>query len=151
MDPFAIFALTFGMAIAASHQAAIMEHHAARAQYPYQAMALPAWESAPLAYPPPAPVPGWLAGAHLGSQVGALASASNPVIRCRGRGCGVGFDPRPIVAGAVIGGLVGHAASQPPAIVVQAAEPPPAPRSNPWASRAFQDHWQNFMQPSASR
>lgn len=156
MDPFAAFALTVGMVIAASQQAAVMEQYAARARYAQAAAAPPAWEPAPVAYAPlapvPPPVPGWAAGAAVGSQVGALVSASNPVVRCGGRACGAGLDPRPVVAGAVIGAVIGQAASYPPAVVAQAAGPAaPAPRGDPAATRAFQDHWQSFMQPSVSR
>ena len=41
-----------------------------------------------------------------------------------------------------------------PVVAQPAWEPAPlapAPRHSPAASRAFQDHWQNFMQPSVSR
>jgi len=156
MDPFAIFALTVGMAIAASQQAAVMEQYAARGRYAQPVVAQPAWEPAPVAYvpvaPAPAPVPGWVAGAAVGSQVGALVSASNPIVRCRGRACGMGFDPRPVVAGAVIGGLIGHAATTPPpAVALAAVEAAPVARRSPSASREFTDHWQNFMEPSVSR
>lgn len=154
MDPFAIFALTFGMAIAASQQAAVMEQYAAHARYA-QVVAQPAWGPAPLAYvpvaPAPTPVPGWVAGAAVGSQVGARVSASNPVIRCGGRACGVSFDPRPVVAGAVIGGLIGHAATTPPAAVRAPVEVTPMARRSSSASREFTDHWQNFMEPSVNR
>jgi len=99
----------------------------------------------------PAPMPGWIAGAAVGSQVGALVSASNPVTRCGGRACGVGFDPRPVVAGALIGGLIGHAATTPAAAVRAPVEVAPMARRSSSASREFTDHWQNFMQPSVGR
>lgn len=154
MDPFAAFALTFGMMIAASQQAAVMEQYAARTRYAYPVATEPAWENAPVAYVPaaaaPAPIPGWVAGAAVGTQVGALVSASNPTLRCRGRACGAGYDPVPVIAGAVIGGLVGHAATTPPPVRVP-IEVTPAARRSSSSSREFTDHWQDFMQPSVSR
>ena len=156
MDPLAVFAL--GVAtIAAANHATVMQQYAASAQYAYAAPAPPAWETAPVAYvpvaPAPAPFPGWVAGADVGAHIGALAAASSPTIRCRGRACGVGYDPRPVIAGAVIGGLIGQAASMPPprvaygTAIATAPAPAPAPRGDPAASRAFVDHWQNFMEP----
>jgi len=156
MDPFAAFALTFGMIAAASHQAAVMEDYA-RARHAPMVVAQPAWEPAPLAYyvpvaSVPPPVPGWAAGAAVGAQVGALASAANPVLRCGGRACGVGFDPAPVLAGAVIGGLIGHAASTPPVVAAVPPSPPPAaPRRSSADSREFTRHWQEFMQPAVPR
>jgi hypothetical protein len=97
MDPFAVFALTFGMAAAASHQAAVMEHYAARNRYAQTVVVQPAWEHAPVAYVPMAPAP-----------------APMPVARA------------PL-------------------------EATPIARRSTSASREFTDHWQNFMQPSASR
>lgn len=143
MDPFVPLALTFGMIVAASQQAAIMEQYAA---YGRQAHAV-----APAA----PPVPGWVQGAAVGSQVGAMASAANPLVHCRGRACGVGFDPRPVIAGAVIGGLIGHAASTTPPVAyadadAAASAEPPSTRSSA-SSREFTDHWQRFMQPSVGR
>lgn len=58
MDPFVPVALTFGMLVAASQQAAIMEQYAARARYAPPAVVQPAWadSSAPMALCPcPAP------------------------------------------------------------------------------------------------
>ena len=43
MDPFVPVAMTFGMLVAASQQAAIMEHYAARARYAPPAVVQPAW------------------------------------------------------------------------------------------------------------
>lgn len=156
MDPFAVFALTVGMVITASQQAMVMEQYAARAAaQPQLAHAVP--EAPPVAYvaaaPYPAPIPGWVAGASVGAQIGALASAASPVVNCRGRACGVGYDSRPVIAGALIGGLVGHAASAPPAVVyARVPEPQPvARRGASGSSREFTDHWQAFMQPSAGR
>lgn len=155
MDPFLPIALTFGMIVAASQQAAVIEQYAARARQGQTAVAQPVWEAPPVAYvsvpPVPAPVPGWVAGATVGSQVGALVGAANPVTHCGRRACGAGLDPRPVVAGAVIGGLIGHAASQPPVVMAHAPSLAPPRHGNSAASRAFQDHWQNFMQPSVSR
>lgn len=141
MDPFAAFALTFGMIVAASQQAAIMEQYAAHGRQAYAVA------------PAPPPVPGWVQGAAVGSQVGAMASAANPVVHCRGRACGVGFDPRPVIAGAVIGGLIGHAASMPPpvAYIPAAAPAEPASTRDSASSREFTDHWQRFMQPAVGR
>ena len=48
MDPLLPFALTFGMVIAASQQAAVMEQYAARARHPQASVAQPTW------CPPPA-------------------------------------------------------------------------------------------------
>lgn len=154
MDPLLPFALTLGMIIAASEQAAIMERYAAHAHEARPMMVPPATELAPVplaAAPAPAPMPGWVAGAALGSQVGAALSAANPVVRCRGRRCDAGLDPAPIVAGAVIGGIVGQATS---ARVVHAAPGPaveePRHRSAT-SSLDFTRHWQEFMQPSGRR
>lgn len=83
MDPCAVFTLTFGTAIVAGRNAAVMEQYAARVRYAQPVVAQPAWEPAPVACVPVAPAA--------------------------------------------------------------------APRSSPAASRAFQDHWQNFMQPSVRR
>lgn len=155
MDPFAVFALTVGMVIAASQQAMVMEQYAARAAQPPFAQAAP--DTPPVAYvaaaPYAAPVPGWIAGAAVGSQIGAMASAANPVLRCSGRACGVGYDARPVIAGAIIGGLAGHAASTPPPVVhARAPEPQTiAGRGSHASSREFTDHWQAFMQPSAGK
>lgn len=155
MDPFAAFALTIGMVIAASHQAAVMEQYAARAPAVHARMVQAQPDSYPVAYvagaPVAAPVPGWVAGAAVGSQIGALASAANPVVRCGGRACGIGYDAAPVIAGAVIGGLIGHAATTPPPVVyARPAEPPPiASGASSAAARQFTDHWQAFMQPSA--
>ena len=60
--------------------------------------------------------PGWAAGAGAGALLGAQVSAMNPVIRCYGGRsftCGPRFDPRPMFAGALIGGVIGHALSFP--------------------------------------
>lgn len=158
MDPFVPLALTFGMIVAASQQAAIMEQYAAHSRHARAATEpAPAWGQVPIVSVPvataPPPVPGWVAGAAVGSQIGALASAGNPVVHCRGRACGVGFDPRPVIAGAVIGGLLGHAASTPPplAYVAPAAPAEPPSTQGSASSREFTDHWQRFMQPSVSR
>ncbi len=57
MDPLLPFALTLGMVIAASQQAAVMEQYAARARHPQAVVAQPAWEQPPLTYFPPPPAP----------------------------------------------------------------------------------------------
>jgi hypothetical protein len=57
-----------------------------------------------VASPPP-----FAAGMISGAQFGAQVSAANPTFRCAGGrsfGCGAHFDPRPILAGALIGGLL---------------------------------------------
>lgn len=54
--------------------------------------------------------PPFALGMASGAQFGARVSAANPAIRCIGRrpfSCGAHFDPRPILAGALIGGLLG--------------------------------------------
>ena len=158
MDPFAVFALTVGMVIAASQQAAVMEQYAAHARAVQPQIAQPVAEAFPVAYavatPSAPPVPGWIPGAAVGAQIGALASAANPVVRCGGgRACGVGYDPRPVIAGAMIGGLIGQAASTPPPIVyAQVLQAQPiANRGNRASTREFTDHWQAFMQPSVGK
>ena len=157
MDPFAVFALTVGMVIAASQQAAVMEQYAARARAVQPQITQPMAEALPVAYalatPAAPPVPGWIPGAAVGAQIGALASAANPVVRCGGRACGVGYDPRPVIAGALIGGLIGQVASTPPPVVhAQVLEAQPiASRRSHASTREFTDHWQAFMQPSVSR
>lgn len=154
MDALSLFALSFATIVAASN-ASLAQHYAAQAQYSDPAVGQPAWEAVPAAYPPvathAAPVPGWIAGAAVGSHVGAMVSASNPMIHCGRRACGVGYDPRPVIAGAVIGGLVGHAATMPPAFHALPADLAPARRSSVSSSDSIADHWQNFMEPSVSR
>jgi len=57
-----------------------------------------------------APPPPFLLGIASGAQFGGQVSAANPTLLCFGRGsfgCGAHFDPRPIFAGALIGGLLG--------------------------------------------
>jgi len=121
------------------------------------------WASAPSAYYPGVlAAPGWVTGAGIGSLFGAMVSASNPVVRCAGLRCVGGFDPRPVLLGAVIGGLIGHAESQPrplPMVMAPAwrgapsggwvAESPAtaAPRTAPSDAAAtawFFEHWQRF-------
>lgn len=63
-----------------------------------------------------APAPGWVAGAGAGALLGAQVSAMNPMVRCfggRSFSCGLRFDPRPMFAGALIGGMIGQALSFP--------------------------------------
>ena len=152
MDALSLFVLSFA-AIVAANNAALTQHYAAQAQYSYPAAGQPAWEAVPAAYPPvpPYPAPGWIAGAAVGSHVGAMVSASNPMIHCGRRACGVGYDPRPLIAGAVIGGLVGHAASTPPAFHALPADLAPARRSSASSSDSIANTWQNFMEPSVGR
>ena len=157
MEAFALFALTLG-AIAANN-AAVVEHYYGHygypAQYAQSVAVQPGWETPPAVYVPVAParaaVPGWVAGAEVGSHVGAMVSASRPMIRCGGRACATGYDPRPVIAGALIGGLIGYAASTPPALPTYWAEVASVPRSSASSSREFVEHWQNFMDPSVSR
>ena len=154
MDALFLFALSFATIVVANN-AALAQHYAAHAQYAYPVEGQLAWEAVPAAYPPltphPAPVPGWIAGAAVGSHVGAMVSASNPMIQCGRRACSVGYDPRPVIAGALIGGLIGHAASMPPAYQALPADVAPPRRSSASSSDSIVDHWQNFMEPSVSR
>lgn len=115
-------------------------------------------------------VPGWAAGAMIGSRVGMAASLSNPVIRCAGRMCTGGYNPGPVLAGALLGGLIGQvvsaATAPPPGVaylplgavpvpapaVLYAAAPAPTVPAGAAASAqasAFTDHWQRFAAPAA--
>jgi hypothetical protein len=157
MEAAVFFTMMLG-AIAANN-ATVMERYYGQYGYPAQ-YAQPVavqsgWETPPAVYVPVAParasVPGWVAGADVGSHVGAMVSASGPMIRCGGRTCAMGYDPRPVIAGALIGGLIGHAAATPPVPPTYRANVAPVPRSSSSSSREFVEHWQNFMDPSVSR
>jgi len=108
------------------------------------------------------PSPQWIApppfalGMASGAQIGAHVSAANPTIRCFGRrsfGCSAHFDPRPIFAGALIGGLLGALSTpryyQPPSThplgSPQHTSDPPLVNSNHGAWIA--DNWQQFGDP----
>jgi hypothetical protein len=150
-----------GAGVAGSGCAIAQETHQPAAQ----------WAAAPLAYYPAVPAaPGWVTGAGIGSLFGAMLSASNPVVRCAGLRCVGGFDPRPVLLGALIGGLIGHAESQPRMLPMTAAPgwrgaPPawssaesaatpaavaPAAPSDAAASTWFFEHWHRFASPQAS-
>ena len=110
------------------------------------------------AYPPRqwvAPPP-FALGMASGAQFGAHVSAANPTIRHFGRqpfSHGAHFDPRPIVAGALIGGLLGALSApayyQPPSLPtmgsLQLTSDPPLVNSNHGAWIA--DNWQQFGNP----
>jgi hypothetical protein len=91
-----------------------------------------------------------------GAQFGAQVSAANPTFRCIGRGsfsCGAHFDPRPILAGALIGGLLSalstpvyyHAPFVPHTGSLQHIPGPPPVNSSQGAWIA--DAWQQFGNP----
>lgn len=127
MDAFAVLAIPFLM-VAGAHEAMLAERYAAAAQY-----------GQPHVYAVP-PGSGWAPGAMIGAGVGALAG---------------GGHAAPAVAGALIGGSIGYAATTPPvyaAPVVYAPPPyaaPPRSRSAPaGSSDAFIANWMNFMQPA---
>ena len=110
-------------------------------------LSLPVY-SQTIAYPPP-----FALGMASGAQFGAKVSAMNPTIRCTGGrsfGCGAPFDSRPILAGALIGGLIG-ALSIPPYHEMPLYYEMPISRgassalqvSSPM-STSFADSWQRF-------
>jgi len=99
MDAFALFAIPF-FSILAAQDVALRQQQAAAYHYgqPYHyAYAVPAGS-------------GWAPGAAIGAGVGALAS---------------GGHAGPAVAGALIGGVIGHAATTPPVYLAPVAYPPP--------------------------
>jgi hypothetical protein len=126
MDPAALLAIPFFVA-AAAHDAAMRQHYAhSAAQYgqPYAYYAVP-------------PGSGWVPGAALGAGIGALSGHGGP-----------------LVAGALIGGAIGHAATTPPAAWVSAApypEPVAPPARSSASTQAFVEHWQRFMEPAGRR
>jgi hypothetical protein len=119
-------------------------------EYPQSAVQ---WAAAPLAYTPGVlAAPGWVTGAGIGSLFGAMAG---------------GLDPRPVLLGGLIGGLIGHAESYRPSVPVIAApawrgaHPAWAPATSPSATAAaapaapsdaaasawFFEHWHRFAAP----
>ncbi len=128
---------------------------------------LPAY-SQPIAYPPP-----FALGMASGAQFGAQVSAMNPAVYCAGGrsfSCVPRFSGRPILAGALIGGLIGalttpvyYGGPYPTDMgsLQQAAYPHPVsaspiadgwlqtqtPRREPAASSQFVDSWQKFFEP----
>lgn len=128
MEAFALFAFPFLMAAGA--------HEAMLAQQRYVA----AQEGQHYVYAMP-PGYGWAPGAAIGAGVGALAGGGGPAL-----------------AGALIGGTIGHAATTPVYVAPAAYAPPahaPAPSRASAASsastEAFIANWMGFMQPSARR
>ena len=131
-------------------------------------LSLPVYSQA-IAYPPP-----FALGVASGTQFGAQVSAMNPTIRCvggRSFSCGPHFSGRPILAGALIGGLIGALATPvyyggPPYVPdtssMQVAYPPSVgaspiadawlqtgtPRRDSAASSQFVDSWQRFFEPA---
>ena len=96
---------------------------------------------------------GMASGAHFGAHV----SAADPAIRCFGRrsfSCGAHFDPRPILAGALIGGLLGvlstPAYSYQPPLMHPVGSPQHASDAalvNSDHGARMADNWQQFGNP----
>jgi hypothetical protein len=134
----------------------------------------PGWSlpvcSQAIAYPPP-----FALGMASGAQFGAQASAMNPTIRCAGGksfSCGSDFSGRPVLAGALIGGLIGALTTPvyygapyvadttqpvpyPPSVnAVRASQiadnwlQTQPPRRDSPASSQFIENWQRFFEPS---
>ena len=128
---------------------------------------LPAYSQA-IAYPPP-----FALGMASGAQFGAQVSAMNPTIRCAGArffSCGPHFSGRPVLAGALIGGLIGalttpvyYGAPYVADTTQQVPHPPSASAVSPiadgWlqtqtsrrdsaASSQFIENWQRFFEPA---
>ena len=116
-----------------------------------------------IGYPPMpwtvVPASRFASGIASGAQFGAHVSAANPAIRCfggRSFSCGARLDPRPIFAGALIGGLLGalstpayyHAAFAPrPGSLQPAPDPRPVHSSHgAWIA----ENWQQFGNPLRS-
>jgi hypothetical protein len=102
--------------------------------------------------------PPFALGVASGAQFGAQVSAANPTIRCiggRSLSCGAHFDPRPILAGALIGGLLGalsrpayyHSPFVPLAGSLQRTPEPQLVNSGHGAWIA--DSWQPFGNPGS--
>ena len=131
-------------------------------------LSLPVYSQA-IAYPPPFAL-GAASGAHFGAQV----SAMNPTIRCvggRSFSCGPHFSGRPILAGALIGGLIGALTTpvyyggpyvqdttqqfpHPPMSAIGASPIADAwlrtetPRRDSAAGSQFIESWQRFFEPA---
>lgn len=130
-------------------------------------LSLPVYSQA-IAYPPP-----FALGVASGAQFGAQVSAMNPTIRCvggRSFSCGPHFSGRPILAGALIGGLIGALTTpvyyggpyMPDTSSMQRVAYPPSvsaspiadgwlqtgtPRRDSAASSQFVESWQRFFEP----
>ncbi len=108
---------------------------------------------------------GFAAGAGAGALVGAMVSASHPIVRCSGGRsftCGAGLHPGPLLAGALIGGIIGHAVTTPPAFAPVAPIAPygvhfvpegAADTSQRSVSRGspFAQDWQRFFEADRER
>jgi hypothetical protein len=131
-------------------------------------LSLPVYGQA-IAYPPPIAT-GMAPGAQFGAQVGAM----NPTIRCAGGRsftCSPHFNARPVLAGALIGGLIGAlttpvyyggpympdtSSMQQVAYPLSASASPIAdgwlqtgtPRRDSAASFQFVESWQRFFEPA---
>ena len=119
------FALAAGLAMLSAQ---------AFAQYtPYPATPHYLPSSGVVYYPTIQPVSAWPAGAAIGSIVGAAASGGNPAS---------------IFAGALLGGVIGHAATAPYVVPAAPAYPPqPAAAAGGSGGRAFAENWQQFAAP----
>ncbi len=85
-------------------------------------------------YPAAYPASAWPAGAAIGAMAGALAGAG----------------PGPMVAGALLGGLIGHAATAPYVVPATPAYPPQPIAAGGVGGRAFVETWQQFAAPSGA-
>jgi hypothetical protein len=85
-------------------------------------------------YPAAYPASAWPAGAAIGAMAGALAGAG----------------PGPMVAGALLGGLIGHAATAPYVVPATPAYPPQPVAAGGVGGRAFVETWQQFAAPSGA-
>lgn len=131
MDALALFAIPFFMSVAA--------HEASMAQFRYAAAAQQG-QSYVYAVPPGS---GWAPGSVMGAGLGGIAGG-----------------PGAAVAGAMLGGTLGYAATLPPAYVAPAyvtpvAYTPPVRATLAWnasprpsTADSFVSGWQSFMQPS---
>lgn len=114
----------------------------------------------PAAWPPyaaPAPVMYYYPGVPYGSGAAPGAAIGSLV------GAAAGPNPGSIFLGALLGGIIGHAATTPPLAPVGApyysARPDPAftgvsrfpavPAATPVDASPFIDHWQRFAEPYA--
>ncbi len=127
----------------------LLSGHAAAQSSPYVGPP-PYMGPTPGAYYPVAPAaPGWVTGAAVGSLAGAMVSTSNPIIRCAGLRCFGGFDPRPVLVGALLGGIIGHVATTPYVVPMTPAAAAPAVASRDASAAVFADRWQQFSAPSS--